>query len=437
MRLDLRRGGGGRRHRRGRVRHRAGGRRALGMPWSSPPPRTQTSSAASGWRPWGGAHAQAVGLYDHLVAAGGHSVARGTSDFDETIEPDGGGGAARSTSPRLLPDLPEAAHAAPPRGLPGARRRRRPRPAQRSTGAPATSRSTPIGSSTCSVDGQALELTGRMVIGADGRTSGVRRSLGIELERYEAGHFLGGVLVDGLEFLGDDAVQYIATEAGIHALCFPQGGGRARLYIAYGRRRPASASPAPTGAARTSTPSRWSAGRRRAPRAVPLRHACRAGQGLPEHRHLVRPPLRRWRRAGRGRRGAQRPDHRAGALHRDGGRPRRHRCPARHRRLVTGDLRGVRAGAPRTDATAPGRGPALRGSVIGGQSWARYRRRGRLATAMAEMLTATSVVGPCCPPGRDVQRGVPRAVARRTRLSHSRHAPAPDEVGRLHPSSPG
>jgi 2-polyprenyl-6-methoxyphenol hydroxylase-like FAD-dependent oxidoreductase len=86
----------------------------------------------------------------------------------------------------------------------------------------------------CVVDGEARELTGRIVIGADGRTSGARRAIGVGLERYEAGHFLGGVLVDGLGFLGDDAVQYIGTEHGIHALCFPQGGGRARLYIAYG-----------------------------------------------------------------------------------------------------------------------------------------------------------------------------------------------------------
>jgi len=83
------------------------------------------------------------------------------------------------------------------------------------------------------VDGRAHEAAGRIVIGADGRSSPTRKAIGVELERAETGHFLGGVLLEGLEFLGDDGVEYVATEGGLHALCFPQGGGRARLYLSY------------------------------------------------------------------------------------------------------------------------------------------------------------------------------------------------------------
>ena len=64
----------------------------------------------------------------------------------------------------------------------------------------------------------------------------------MELERYESGHFLAGVLLDGLGFHGDDQVEYVATEAGIHSLCFPQGSGRARLYLSYGDERKARSS---------------------------------------------------------------------------------------------------------------------------------------------------------------------------------------------------
>jgi 2-polyprenyl-6-methoxyphenol hydroxylase-like FAD-dependent oxidoreductase len=180
--------------------------------------------------PWGGEHAQALGLYDLLVAAGGHTIARHVG-YDEAIEP----AAAEAESivfGELLPHLP------------GPLALRHPVACQvlldaaAAAGAVVHRGAADIALAadrgvTATVSGQALALTARMVIGADGRSSAVRRSLGIELERYETGHFLGGVLVDGLGFLDDDAVQFTATEAGVHALCFPQGGGRARLYLAY------------------------------------------------------------------------------------------------------------------------------------------------------------------------------------------------------------
>ena len=181
--------------------------------------------------PWGGAHARAVGLYDDLVAAGGHGVARHIG-YDETIEP-AAAEAGVVAFGEVIPDLPlplTLRHPVACQALADA---------AVAAGATLHRGATDIalgadGVVGASVDGRAIELTGRVVIGADGRSSSVRRTVGIELERYESGHFLGGVLVDGLDFLGDDTVQYVATEAGIHALCFPQGDGRARLYIAYG-----------------------------------------------------------------------------------------------------------------------------------------------------------------------------------------------------------
>ena len=181
--------------------------------------------------PWGGGHARALGLYDHLAAAGGHDIARHVG-YDENIDPAEAAAGALAFA-ELLPDLPE------PLAL------RHPVACQALVDAAVDAGATvhrgasdiELGGDRVvrfAADGEAMELTGRMVVGADGRTSRVRRAIGIELDKYEASHFLGGVLVDGLGFLGDDAVQYTGTEGGIHALCFPQGDGRARLYIAYG-----------------------------------------------------------------------------------------------------------------------------------------------------------------------------------------------------------
>jgi len=181
--------------------------------------------------PWGGDHARAVGLYDVLVAAGGHTIARHVS-YDESVDP-AVAEAEGLTFQELLPHLPgplAVRHPVACQALVDA---------AEAAGAVVHRGATDIVLTDdrlvqAVVDGEPMALAGRLVIGADGRSSPVRRSLGIELERYESGHFLAGVLVDGLGFLGDDQVEYVATEAGIHALCFPQGGGSARLYLSYG-----------------------------------------------------------------------------------------------------------------------------------------------------------------------------------------------------------
>lgn len=181
--------------------------------------------------PWGGGHAKELGLYDILVGAGGHTIARHVS-YDEAVEP-----ATAEAESLVFGDL--LPH------LPGPLAVRHPVACQALLDAAADAGAVVHrGASgivladdrtvTATVDGQSLSMTARIVIGADGRSSAVRRSLGIELERYESAHFLAGVLVEGLGFLGDDQVEYVATEKRVHALCFPQGGGRARLYLAYG-----------------------------------------------------------------------------------------------------------------------------------------------------------------------------------------------------------
>jgi len=74
----------------------------------------------------------------------------------------------------------------------------------------------------------------RMVMGADGRSSTVRRQSGIALQRDEPINYIAGLLVDGLESIPDDH-DVMACGSDLLALMFHQGGGRARLYLCVGR----------------------------------------------------------------------------------------------------------------------------------------------------------------------------------------------------------
>ena len=157
------------------------------------------------------AHTRATGLYDVLAAAGGHHVTSHFT-FDERLSPEAadllplGGMAPDVPGPltirhpvacQALADSAEAAGATVLRGV---------------TDIELRSDRSVVGT----LDGRPIEVAGRIVVGADGRASNVRKAIGVQLERAETGHFLAGVLVDDLDFLGDDTVEYVATEGGLH-----------------------------------------------------------------------------------------------------------------------------------------------------------------------------------------------------------------------------
>jgi 2-polyprenyl-6-methoxyphenol hydroxylase-like FAD-dependent oxidoreductase len=81
-------------------------------------------------------------------------------------------------------------------------------------------------------DDVAHEVTCRLVVGADGRMSTVRRQLGIELHQAPARTMGGGMLVDELHGWPNDQVA-TGTEDDLYYLLFPRAGGRARLYLLY------------------------------------------------------------------------------------------------------------------------------------------------------------------------------------------------------------
>jgi 2-polyprenyl-6-methoxyphenol hydroxylase-like FAD-dependent oxidoreductase len=74
----------------------------------------------------------------------------------------------------------------------------------------------------------------RLVVGADGRSSVVAQQLGAAIERGEPHHFLGGLLVEHVEAWPSEE-QTIGIEGDVLYYVFPQGHGRARLYLGYAR----------------------------------------------------------------------------------------------------------------------------------------------------------------------------------------------------------
>jgi 2-polyprenyl-6-methoxyphenol hydroxylase-like FAD-dependent oxidoreductase len=78
--------------------------------------------------------------------------------------------------------------------------------------------------------GETLQIAARLVVGADGRNSVVRRQTGIPLQREAETNMIAGLLVDGLDDLPSDH-DVIAGEGDLFMAAFHQGGGRLRVYL--------------------------------------------------------------------------------------------------------------------------------------------------------------------------------------------------------------
>lgn len=81
-------------------------------------------------------------------------------------------------------------------------------------------------------DGQARAATARLVIAADGRESGIRKSLDVRLHSTEPQVMMAGMLVDGTHDWPAEQ-QTLGVEGDFNFLIFPQADGRARLYGAW------------------------------------------------------------------------------------------------------------------------------------------------------------------------------------------------------------
>jgi 2-polyprenyl-6-methoxyphenol hydroxylase-like FAD-dependent oxidoreductase len=182
--------------------------------------------------PWGVAEAARLDLLEILRGTGGVHATRAIL-YDETVPPERAEASARDLRtvhsigtgplcaghPAMCEALCEAAAAAGATVLRGVRN------VAVATGEPPEVAFLYGG---CSVTWRP-----RLIVGADGRSSIVRRQLGFPVSHDEPHNLLGGMLIDGVPEWPQDVLE-AGTEGDIHHLVFPQRGAKLRLYVCYG-----------------------------------------------------------------------------------------------------------------------------------------------------------------------------------------------------------
>ena len=176
--------------------------------------------------PWGVAAARRLGIYDDLIAAGGHPTPNWVMYIMGRAAP------ARdlpATTPGRTPALnvyhPDMQEAILARAI--------------ASGAEVQRGATVLGidavpgrpSVTFEHDGKRQTLIARIVVGADGRASQMRAWGGFEVQRSPDLLTIAGTLIEGTN-VPDDAT-YLAMGPGIATFWAPLGGNRARAYFIY------------------------------------------------------------------------------------------------------------------------------------------------------------------------------------------------------------
>ena len=178
--------------------------------------------------PWGVAETKRLGLYDALVAAGGHHLTSHVT-YDETRDPAAAEAAALSLG-IFVADVPgplclrhpvhcqtlfDAAVAAGAVALRGV---------EVETVTPGATPEVAYVH-----DGVRHVARAPLIVGAEGRQSIVRRAAGLTLHQDKPHHWFAGLLVDAVADW-DETRQAIGTEDDFAFLAFPQGKDRMRVY---------------------------------------------------------------------------------------------------------------------------------------------------------------------------------------------------------------
>ncbi len=180
--------------------------------------------------PWGVVETQRLGIYETLMAAGGHHITSHVT-YDESLAPELCEDAAMPLN--LIPDVPGPLCIGHPHHCETLFN------LAKDNGAtclrPVVVQSVTLGdapSVTYLHDGETVTASARLVVGAEGRQSLVRKEAGIELHQDKPHHWFAGLLVEGVEGI-DDTRQTIGTEGEFGFLAFPQGGDKVRVYGGY------------------------------------------------------------------------------------------------------------------------------------------------------------------------------------------------------------
>lgn len=180
--------------------------------------------------PWGAAEAERLGVVDVLVEGAGAYRSPGARVFN-------GIDGVESPSSRVFADLVPGAfslnfqHRLATEALARAAAEAGARVLRGVSDVSVSPGENPMVSFT--VDGEPpQEIGADLIVGADGRNSIVRRAADKTLNRHKANHYVAGLLVEGLpdEAMGFDT---LAVDDGRFVLAFPQGEGRARVYVCH------------------------------------------------------------------------------------------------------------------------------------------------------------------------------------------------------------
>ena len=82
-------------------------------------------------------------------------------------------------------------------------------------------------------NGVSQQLSAHLAIGADGRGSSTRAWAAFPTNQDPERNLVSGVLMDGVELSSDATHAWLNTDSGHFILNFPQGNGRARVYLCY------------------------------------------------------------------------------------------------------------------------------------------------------------------------------------------------------------
>ncbi len=179
--------------------------------------------------PWGVAEMLRLGLEQTLLDAGG-SYSDGFVGFGEHIDP---AVAIASAVPLglLLPDVPGALCVGHPQASEALNTHAEQRGATVVRGVgdvEVTAGMSPVVS--YEFDGVVYRAACRLIVGADGRQSTVRRAIGLPLEQIESKATLGGMLVHAPKW--ERTSSFTGNEGDRYFLGFPRRDGLVRLYLA-------------------------------------------------------------------------------------------------------------------------------------------------------------------------------------------------------------
>jgi len=181
--------------------------------------------------PWGVLEARAVGL--ETAIRGAHAVdARYSVSYDELVAPSAAE-AAKGDASTILPGVRGPMCASHPQACQALADEAVSLGAKLVCGVTEVRVQAGTRPSVTYLNGTEMQVRPRLIIGADGRTSTVRKQSGIRINKAPASHVIAGLLVEGASRWPADQFS-IGVERDLQFYVFPQGGGgRLRLYTCH------------------------------------------------------------------------------------------------------------------------------------------------------------------------------------------------------------